>query len=217
MAVADLYPRFTLRGTFGVETVSGAGPGTGGALLDASSFFYQIGAGLLYPVFNYGRIKNQVRVQDAAFQQALVDYQQTVLKATQEVEDGLAGFLRSQEAVVFAANAVRSAQRSVDLALVQYREGAVDYQRVLDAQRSLLLQQNSMVQTHSSVATNLIALYKALGGGWELRQGQPFVPDRTVTEMRNRTDWGDLFARPPAENTVNQTENTVNQVSAPPR
>jgi NodT family efflux transporter outer membrane factor (OMF) lipoprotein len=217
IAVADLYPRFTLRGLFGTQTSSGAGPGTGGSLFDGSAFFYQIGAGLLYPIFNYGRIKNNVRVQDAGFQQALVNYQQTVLKASQEVEDGLAGFLRSQEAAVFAANALRGAQRSVALAMVQYREGAVDYQRVLDAQRSLLLQENTLTQTRSSVATSLIALYKALGGGWELRRGQPFVPDRTVTEMRNRTDWGDLFARPPAENTVNQAENTVNQVSAPPR
>ena len=60
---------------------------------------------------------------------------------------------------------------------MQYREGAVDYQRVLDAQRSLLQQQNSLAQTRSSVATNLIALYKALGGGWELRQGEPVVPE----------------------------------------
>jgi NodT family efflux transporter outer membrane factor (OMF) lipoprotein len=203
MAAADLYPRFTLRGTFGAQTSSGAGPGTGGPLLSAASIFYQVGAGLLYPIFNYGRIKNSVRVQDAGLQQTLVNYQHTVLKAAQEVDDGLAGFLRSQEAAVFAANAVRASQRSVELAMVQYREGAVDYQRVLDAQRSLLLQENNLAQTRSSVATNLIALYKALGGGWELRLGQPFVPDHTVTEMQARTDWGDLFEKPPAENTVN--------------
>ena len=77
-----------------------------------------------------------------------------------------------------------------------------DYQRVLDAQRSLLQQQNSLAQTRSSVATNLIALYKALGGGWELRQGQPVVPERTQNEMKERTNWGDMLvaaaARPEA-------------------
>ena len=90
----------------------------------------------------------------------------------------------------------RPPQRSVELALVQYREGAVDYQRVLDAQRSLLQQQNSLAQTRSSVATNLIALYKALGGGWELRQGQPVVPEAARrSEMKERTDWGDMLSR----------------------
>ena len=85
---------------------------------------------------------------------------------------------------MFEQTAVTSAQRSVQLALVQYREGATDYQRVLDAQRSLLQEQNSLAQTSSGVATNLIALYKALGGGWELRQGgQPVVPVQTQREM----------------------------------
>ena len=88
-----------------------------------------------------------MRVEDARFQQLLVNYRDTVLKAAQEVEDALAGFLNAQEAMVFEQNAVTAAQRSVELALVQYREGAVDYQRVLDAQRSLLQQQNSLAQT----------------------------------------------------------------------
>ena len=88
-----------------------------------------------------------MRVEDARFQQLLVSYRNTVLKAAQEVEDALTGFLNSQEAMVFEQNAVTAAQRSVELALVQYREGAADYQRVLDAQRSLLQQQNSLAQT----------------------------------------------------------------------
>ena len=90
----------------------------------------------------------------------------------------MTGFLRAQEATVFDQNAVNAAKRSAEIAMAQYREGAVDYQRVLDAQRSLL-QENNLAQTHSSIATNLIALYKALGGGWELRQGQPFVAEST--------------------------------------
>ena len=81
--------------------------------------------------------------------------------------------------------------------MIQYREGAVDYQRVLDAQRSLLQQENTLTQARSSVATQLIALYKALGGGWELRQGQPFVRQQTEREMKERTSWGDLLSEPP--------------------
>jgi outer membrane protein TolC len=119
-----------------------------------------------------------------------------VLKAEQEVEDGLAGYLRAQEAAVFAQNAANSAQRSVDIALVQYREGAVDFQRVLDAQRSLLQEQNTLAGTQSSVTTNLIALYKALGGGWETRQGQALIPQEMQDEMQRRTNWGNYLEKP---------------------
>ncbi len=160
-----------------------------------------MGPRIRWPFFNYGRIKNSVRVEDARFQQLLVGYRNTVLKAAQEVEDALAGFLNAQEAVVFEERSVKAAQRSVEIALVQYREGAVDYQRVLDAQRSLLQQQNSLAQTRSSVATNLIALYKALGGGWESRQGQPVVPEPTQDEMKKRTNWGDMLSEPSAAET----------------
>jgi outer membrane protein TolC len=99
--------------------------------------------------------------------------------------------------VGFVQGAVQAAQRSAHLALVEYREGATDYQRVLDAQRSLLAQENSLAQTRSSVTTSLIALYKALGGGWETRQGQPLVPATTQAEMKRRTNWGDLLNGPP--------------------
>jgi NodT family efflux transporter outer membrane factor (OMF) lipoprotein len=209
LAKADLYPRFALAGTIGSQTSSSAGPLSGDAtfadIVDPGSVFYSFGPRIYWPIFNYGRIKNNVRVEDARYQQLLFDYEDTVLRAAQEVEDGMIGFLKAQEASTSALNAANGAQRSVDLAFVQYREGAVDYQRVLDAQRSLLQEENSLAQTRSSIATNLIALYKALGGGWELRQGQPIVPDSTRVEMQRRTDWGDLFSKPPKQETPNGT------------
>jgi NodT family efflux transporter outer membrane factor (OMF) lipoprotein len=196
IAAAEMYPQFSLGGTLGFNTFSGGPAGTGGPLFDAASFFYRFAAGLMYPLLNYGRIKNNVRVQDAVYEQSLIDYKQTVLKAAQEVDDGMAGFLRSQESVVSADSAVQSAQRSADLSMTQYREGAVDFQRVVDAQRSLLQDENTLTNTRSSVATNLIALYKAIGGGWQIRVGQPFLSDSTRTEMQQRTDWGDLLSKP---------------------
>ena len=138
-----------------------------------------------------------MRVEDARFQELLVGYRDTVLRAAQEVEDALAGFLNAQQAMVFEQNAVTAAQRSVELALVQYREGATDYQRVLDAQRSLLREQNNLAQTLVG-RHDLIALYKALGGGWELRYGQPVVPEQTQAEMKERTNWGDMLTQPRA-------------------
>ena len=202
VAKADLYPRFTLFGSIGTETSSGGGirsnNSTFSNIFGAGSWFYSFGPRIFWPIFNYGRIKNNIRVQDARLEQLLVNYQDVVLRAAQEVEDGLAGYTKAQESAVFGENAVQGAQRAVDISLVQYREGAVDFQRVLDAQRSLLAEQNSLTRTNSSIATNLISVYKALGGGWELRQGQPFVPDSTRIEMERRTNWGDMIQEPPA-------------------
>jgi NodT family efflux transporter outer membrane factor (OMF) lipoprotein len=207
VARADLYPSFTLFGNIGYETTAGAttplGKPISAGLFDPASLFYSFGPRLLWPLFNYGRIQNNVRLQDARLQELLIDYQNTALRAEQEVEDGLAGYLKSQEATVSAQNATTAAQRSVDLAFIQYREGEVDFQRVLDAQRSLLQEENILARSRSDIATNLIALYKALGGGWELRKGQPVVPESTEVEMKGRTNWGDLFSKPPAPHTSN--------------
>jgi NodT family efflux transporter outer membrane factor (OMF) lipoprotein len=207
VAKADLYPSFALSGSIGTQSSSGAGFNAG-SLFSAGSWFYSFGPRFIWTLFNYGRIKNNVRVQDARFQQTLMNYRDTVFRAAQEVEDGLVGFLKSREATVSAANAAAAAQRSVDVAFVQYREGAVDFQRVLDAQRSLLEEQNTLARTQSSVATNYIALYKALGGGWELRINQPLVSDSTRIEMENRTNWGDAFTHEPSlpESTTSSDE-----------
>jgi len=197
IAKSDFYPRVLLFGTIGTQSSSGTGvPSTN--LFNPGSILYALGPRLVWPILNYGRISNNVRVQDARLQQLLIDYKNTVLKAAQEVEDGLTGYLKAQETVVFTQNATNGAQRSVELALIQYREGAADYQRVLDAQRSLLQEENTLAQTRSSIATNLISLYKALGGGWELRSGQPVVADSTRIEMQHRTNWGNLFSTPKA-------------------
>jgi NodT family efflux transporter outer membrane factor (OMF) lipoprotein len=200
IAKADLYPKFVLLGSVGTQQVANDGAPAGlGALVGifgAGTLIYQVAASLFWPILNYPKILNNVRVQDARFQQTLIQYQYTVLRAAQEVEDGISGFLREQEAVVFAQNAATASASSVKLAMVQYREGAVDFQRVLDAQRSLLQSQNTLARSRSAVATNLVALYKALGGGWTWRQGKPFVHDDTRSQMQKRTNWGSYFSKP---------------------
>jgi NodT family efflux transporter outer membrane factor (OMF) lipoprotein len=194
VAKADLYPSLAISGTVGLEATS-AGPSAN--LFSADSFFYNVGPRISWPFFNYGRITNAVRTEDARFQELLVSYHDAVLRAAQEVEDALAGFRRAQQAKAFQQDAVAASRRAVELAMVQYREGAADYLRVVDAQRSLLEQENNLTQTSSSVATNLIAVYKALGGGWELREGQPVVNGHTQAEMKERTSWGDILSQPP--------------------
>ena len=126
-----------------------------------------------------------------------VEYRNTVLRAMQDVEDGMVGFLRAQEEQAFLTESVTSYQHAVDLAQLQYVEGLSPYQNVVDAQRFLTQEQTRLASVKGAVITNLIATYKALGGGWELREGRELVPAKTQEQMRQRTDWGNLL--PPEE------------------
>jgi NodT family efflux transporter outer membrane factor (OMF) lipoprotein len=203
IAKAELYPSFVLFGSISTQTTSGVGrsilnaPSSFTSLFGPGSLAYNAGGSLFWPILAYRQLLNNVRAEDARFQQSLVAYVNTVLQAAQEVEDGMIGFLRQQDAAKFEQNAVTAAESSVRLALVQYREGAVDFQRVLDSQRALLDSQNRLATTRSSAVTDLIALYKALGGGWELRQGDPVVPEPTRREMQDRTSWDGYLSKPP--------------------
>jgi NodT family efflux transporter outer membrane factor (OMF) lipoprotein len=190
VAKADLYPRFFLFGEIGVQSSDAA------SIFSSGSLFLTAGPGFRWPILNYGRIVNNVRTQDARFQQALVNYENVVLKAAQEVEDALIGFLKAQETEAILRRSVAAAQRSVSIALTQYREGAESYQRVIDTERSLVQEENRLAQSRYSIATNLIAVNKALGGGWEVRDGKPIVPEAMQAEMRRRTNWGDLLPPP---------------------
>ena len=198
IAKADLLPRISLTGTFGFRTSVQGGARSNNAtfadLFSANSITYGLGPEVQWPILNYGRIINDVRTEDARFQQLVVDYKNTVLQALQEVEDGMVGFLRAQEQRELLAESVKSYQRSVELALLRYTEGLSNYQRVIDPQRSLTEQQDLLAQAKGAVATNLIATYKALGGGWQLREGKEVVPVETQEQMRERTYWGDLLS-----------------------
>jgi NodT family efflux transporter outer membrane factor (OMF) lipoprotein len=197
-AKADLFPHFSLFGTLGFQASDHTGIQSNnsdfGDLIKKNSITYSTGAGFNWDIFNYGRITNQVRVEDARFQELAVNYEDTVLRAAQEVEDAMVGFLQSQNAVFFLADAVKASKRSVDLSLIQYREGLVDYQRVLDTQRDLTSQQDNLVFTAGSVGLNLVAMYRALGGGWEIRGENDFIPASIKEEMETRTNWGDMLS-----------------------
>ncbi len=123
-----------------------------------------------------------------------MNYQNAVLRAAQEAEDAMTDFLRSREEVGFRAQSETAAQRSVDLALTQYREGATDYTTVLNTQQTLVAQQDELTGVRGDIAQSLIALYKALGGGWQIRQGRAVLPEQTKEQMRERTNWGGLLA-----------------------
>jgi NodT family efflux transporter outer membrane factor (OMF) lipoprotein len=188
VAKAELYPAFNLLGTIGLASLHT------GDFFDSDSVTGTAGASFTWNILNYGRIKNNVRAQDARFQELAVNYQNTILRAVQEVEDAMVGFLRTQEQSKFLLSSVQAYKRSVELSLLQYREGLVDYIRVLDTQRFLTQSQEFYIITKGSIVINLVAMYKALGGGWQIREGKDFVPEEIRVEMAQRTDWGKLLS-----------------------
>jgi NodT family efflux transporter outer membrane factor (OMF) lipoprotein len=197
---AELFPAFQLFGSIGLassnskNTIAGGRNGSSFSdLFDSDSLEFFGGPSFSWNLFNYGRIKNRVRTEDALLQQLIVNYEDTVLRAHQEVEDSLVGFLRKQEEAGFLLDSVKASQRSVDLSMLQYKEGLVDYQRVLDSQRFLTDQQDAWTATRGDVILNLVSMYKALGGGWQIREGKEFVSKDNIEEMEQRTDWGDLI------------------------
>lgn len=210
IAEANLYPAFSISGSFAFVSSSANGMSLGD-MFQWGSQFYRFGPAVQWNIFNYGQLTNQVRAQDARFQAALVDYQNTVLKAQQEVEDGLIGFLKAQDAAEYLAQSTAAAKRSLDLATLQYKEGIADFTTVLTAEQSLLQQQDNFATTLGDIANGLVAVYRGLGGGWQIREGQDFVPAPIKEAMAKRTNWGDLLApmpvpTGPAQGTVRAPE-----------
>lgn len=191
VAEADLYPSLSLLGSIGWTFVS--------ANHLPDSFQLAAGPSLIWNPFDYGRRKNAVRVEDARLQQLIELYQRDVREAAREADDAASGLVRSLQSAEVRQQASQAAQRSLDLATSQYREGFADFQRVLDAQQLLLQQQDSYLVSRGNAVGSLVALYKALGGGWDPHRA-PIAPD-TRQQMQQRTDWGDLLDKPaPARN-----------------
>jgi NodT family efflux transporter outer membrane factor (OMF) lipoprotein len=156
---AARYPSFNLFGTLGLESLTLGSLGIGAA---TSSF----GADVTAPIFNAGRRRAQVEVQDAVREQALVAYEQTVLAALQEAENALVDLARNRERGAALANAVASARTAAELARLRYSAGLIDFQSVLTSERNALVLEESLARNRADGVLALIRLYKALGGGW---------------------------------------------------
>lgn len=187
VAKSDLYPSLSLLGSivWSTSSLDGA-PDT----LDMVG-----GPSLRWNILDYGRISNNVRVQDARLQQLIEVYRDSVRQAAREADDAARGLSKALERERILREAAVSAERSLTLASTQYREGYADFQRVLDAQRALLVQQDGYLVTRNSAVSSLIALYKALGGGWN--SARPRIDEASRMQMQRRTDWGDLLDEPP--------------------
>ncbi|MEM8884546.1 MAG: efflux transporter outer membrane subunit [Planctomycetota bacterium] len=163
VATADLYPRFALNGFFALESTSLSN------LFSSDSVTWGIGVPIRWSLFAGGRIKSNIALQEARTEEALKLYERTVLLAIEEIEGSINRYEQEQQRRDALEFAVEAAQRSVTLSTDLYRQGLVDFQRVLDAQRSLFQFQDSAAQSRGFVSNNLVSLYKALGGGWETR------------------------------------------------
>ncbi len=165
VAVADLFPSFSIVGAVQVQAEDFED------LFESASAASFVAPGFNWNLLNYGRLANQVRVQEARFQQLAIAYQQQVLEANAEVEDGIIAFLRGQQRLVDVQGAVQASTRSVDLARIQYREGATDFNRVFILETALTNQQDLLATVQGELAQGLVAVYKAMGGGWQIRLG----------------------------------------------
>lgn len=194
VATADLLPAFTLAGSFGYST-STVGPFSLSDLWDYRAHTGSMGPSFQWNILNYGRIINNIRVQDARYQEAILSYQDTVLRAQREVENALIAFLNARRRAEFLEQSCAAAKRSLDLAVIQYQQGMTDFTTVLTAEQELLTQQNNLAVTQGDISLNLVSLYRALGGGWQIREGKDFVPKTVKAQMKGRTYWGSLMKR----------------------
>lgn len=161
IATADLYPALGITGTLGWQARDLSNLFTDNAMLGS------VGPGFRWDVLNYGRLRNNILLQDARFQQLLAAYQNTVLRANVEVENGLARFLRAQERAKSLEESVLNAREAHELIRKQHEEGEADFNRVIAIEQGLVEQEDLAAQAKGDIALGLIQVYRAVGGGWD--------------------------------------------------
>jgi outer membrane protein, multidrug efflux system len=160
VATAELYPQFTLSGTFAFESFSFDN------WIEKQARSFSFGPAFRWNIFDAGRIRSNIAVQDALTEQALVAYEQTVLAAVEDVENAIAAYVQERDRLESLQRSVVAARASVGLVETLYRTGLTDFQNVLDTQRSQFQQEDSLAASEGVVTQNLIQIYRALGGGW---------------------------------------------------
>ncbi|MBU4276136.1 MAG: efflux transporter outer membrane subunit [Proteobacteria bacterium] len=172
VATADLFPRFLLTGAAGYQSSSFS------TWFDGAGNFWSIGPSISWPIFASGKIRANIELKDAQAEEALLVYRQTVLNSLREVEDALVASTQEQSHRRELTAAVAANQKALKLSTLLYTEGQVEFLNVLQAQGALYVTEDALVSSNGAVGTNLVSLYKALGGGWqaEPKTGKPTVP-----------------------------------------
>jgi NodT family efflux transporter outer membrane factor (OMF) lipoprotein len=166
-ATAELYPRFSLSGSIGLESLSL------GDLFSSTSTLWSLGPSVSWPVFDAGAIRSHIGVQDELRQQALLNYEAVILSGLEEVENALTAYAQDQHKITSLQAAAEAARQAAQLAGQQYIAGLTGFSNVLDAQRSLLSFEDQMTESQGAVFSDFVRLYKALGGGWQSLKPPP--------------------------------------------
>jgi len=161
VAKADLFPKFSLTGIAGVQSVDA------GTFLQYASRYWSAGPSVQWQLFKAGSLRANVRVQNARQEETLNQYKQTVLEALKDVEIALTAYAKEQVRRESLTQSVQADSRATEMATQLYKSGLVDFLRVLNSQTSLYAAQDALVQSDQTVSLNLVQLYKALGGGWQ--------------------------------------------------
>lgn len=173
VATADLYPRFTLSGSFGLESEDTD------TLFSADSQRWSVGPlAVRWPIFTAGRVRSTIKVNEARQEQALIAYERTVLTAYEEVANALVSYARVRERRESLTRAMQASALAVELSQDLWTRGLTDFLNVLDSQRALFLLQDQLAESAADEATSLVALYKALGGGWNDQAAQAMTEAR---------------------------------------
>ncbi len=170
VAEAALYPTLAINGFIGWDAADFA------KFFDTHSFIGAVFPTFTWNILNYGRIKNNVRMQQAKTEELIATYQNTVLTAGREVQTPLRGFIRSREQADDLARSVKAATAASELGLQQYQAGTIDFNRVFNLETTQVQQQDQLAVAAGNIALNLVSAYRALGGGWELRLRQEQLP-----------------------------------------
>jgi NodT family efflux transporter outer membrane factor (OMF) lipoprotein len=167
IAEAQLYPIFSITGVINWQAANFKD------LFSSNAFNGSIGPQFQWNILNYGRLRNNVLYQDALLKDLIVGYQATVLQASQDVENGIVTFLRSQVQAKLLQESVQAADMAVNIVILQYKTGAVDFNRYATIESALVTQQDLMAQAEGQIAQGLVEVYRAMGGGWEIRCPAP--------------------------------------------
>ncbi|MGF1703181.1 TolC family protein [Photobacterium makurazakiensis] len=189
IAEADLYPQFSLFGAIGLNSTVQAG----NDFSFSDSLSLTLGPAFSWNIFQYGRVKNAIRIEDAKFQESLTNYNKQVLLAVQEVSTALSSYQLNLEQKGLAFNSVSASVRAFNISLTQYENGQITFERLLSSVEKMTRSEDAYAQVKGNVATQVVALYKSLGGGWEAETGKAFLKPSMKEQMEQRTDWGELL------------------------
>ncbi|MFW8632846.1 TolC family protein [Vibrio natriegens] len=185
VAEAALYPSFSLFGSIGIDST----------VPDGSSFSFSdsltmvAGPTFSWNIFQYGRVKNNIRYEDASFQETLTNYNKKVLQAVNEVTNALEAYDLYLEQKSLRLQSVNSSIRAFNISMTQYENGQISFERLLNSVEKMTRAEDNYASIKGNVANQVVALYKSLGGGWQAQTGKPFLSDEIAKQMVERTDW----------------------------